>query len=144
MGNRVLNKVWHREKLLEYMSNPDNPVMSRTDLSIQVLGFSRASVLYTFFTPEEITKIEYEALELRRKRYAAKLMAVDMALFDRAITGDPQAIKLAYQRLEGWSEKQKSEITLDGPMLQLVLAFFPPEIADKLKTALIAKQKELT
>lgn len=144
MGDRVPNKVWHREKLLEYMSNPDNPVLDRKRLSIEVLGFSHASVIYTFFTPEELTKIEYEALELRRKRYAAKLMQVDIALFDRAITGDPQAIKLAYQRIEGWSEKQKQEITLDGPMLQLVLAFFPPEIADKLKTALIAKQKELT
>lgn len=139
-------KNMHRLTLMEYLSNPDNPPLNRTHLSTDVLGFSQASVLYQVFTPDELTEIEDEALEARRKRYASKLALVDDAVLRRAASDEGTAAdaKLAFQRFEGWSEKQKQEITFDGPMLQQIFAIFPPEIATKIKLALIAKHKELT
>ena len=137
------SKERHKAVLLEYLSNPDNKPVNRKGMSIDVLGFADGTVLYQVFSPEEIRDIEQEALELRRKCYATKLAKVDDGLLERAMTGDPAAAKLAFQRYEQWSEKQKQEITFDGPMLQQIFAIFPPEIATKIKLALIAKHKEL-
>ena len=137
-------KARHRAVLLEYLSNPDNTPLNRTGLSVDVLGFADSSVLYQVFTPEEIRNIEHEALELRRKCYATKLAQVDDGLLKKAITGDPTAAKLAFQRYENWTERQKQEISFDGPILQQIFAILPSELADKLKLALIAKHRELT
>lgn len=137
-------KARHKAKILEYLSNPDNKPLNRTGLSTNVLGFADCSVLYQVFTPEEIRDIEHEALELRRKCYAAKLAQVDDGLLKKAIAGDPTAAKLAFQRYEQWSEKTKQEVTFDGPILQQIFAILPPEVASKLKLALIAKHRELT
>jgi len=144
MSAEIPNKIKHRETLLEYMSNPDNPILNRSDLGVKVLGFSAPPVLYQHFTPAEITEMEYEALAMRRQRYASQLAKVDKGLLERAATGDPAAAKLVFQRYEGWTEKQRSEVTFDGPLLQQILAVFPPELADRVKTALITKYKELT
>jgi hypothetical protein len=145
MTKKIMAKEKHRTTLIEYLSNPDNPIIPRVELSVQVLGFSRGSVIYVHFTPDELSSIEAEALELRRKCYASKLAQVDSAVLDRAIKdGDPSAAKLAYQRFEGWSEKQIRELVFDGPMLAQMFAVLPPEIAEQVKAALIAKHKELT
>ena len=51
-------------------------------------------------------EIESEALELRRNRYIAALVAVDNGFLERAKTGDPAACKLVFQRFEGLTEKK--------------------------------------
>lgn len=142
-------KARHKAVLIEYLSNPDNTPLNRTGLSTDVLGFADSSVLYQVFTPDEIRDIEHEALELRRKCYASKLAQVDDAVFKRAVSEDGTAAdaKLAFQRYENWTERQKQEITLDGPVLQQIFAILPPELSAKLKVALIAmvtKRRELT
>ena len=136
----------HKATLLEYLSNPDNKFVNRKAMSIEVLGFADGTVLYQVFTPDEIRDIEHEALELRRKCYAAKLAKVDAAVLDRAISKEGTAAdaKLAFQRYENWTERQKQEITFDGPVLQQIFAILSPEQADKLKLALIAGHKKLT
>jgi len=136
----------HRLTLIKYLSNPDNKFVNRTYLSKDVLGFSQASVLYQVFTPDELTEIENEGLDARRKRYAAKLAKVDEAVLRRAASDDGTAAdaKLAFQRFEGWSEKQIKEFVIDGPFLALMFQIFPPEIAEQVKTALVMRQKELT
>jgi len=137
-------KERHKAVLLEYLSNPDNKPVNRKALSIDVLGFADGTVLYQVFSPEEIRDIEHEALELRRKCYASRLAKVDDGLLKKAMEGDPSAAKLAFQRYEQWSEKSIQEVKWDGPALQQVLAVFPPEFAEKVKLALIAKHRELT
>jgi hypothetical protein len=104
------SKEKHRTKLLEYMSNPDNDFPTREVMSLQVLGFKQRQQINKVFSVEELHEIEQEALENRRKKYASQLARVDKALMDRALDGDPQAIKLCYQRFEGWSEKQKHDV----------------------------------
>jgi len=139
-----LCKARHKAKIIEYLSNPDNEPATRSYLSVNVLGFSEPSIIYKVWSPEEISDIEDEALTLRRKCYASRLARVDDGLLKRAALGDPAAAKLAFQRYEKWSEKTKQEITWDGPMLKQVLGIFPPEFADRVKAALVEKQKELS
>jgi hypothetical protein len=111
----MTKKAWtskerHASNLLEYLSNPDNEFLSRREYAKQVLGYKRSHSIYGTFTPDELYDIEQQALENRRKKYASQLARVDKALMDRALDGDPQAIKLCYQRFEGWSEKQKHDV----------------------------------
>lgn len=138
-------KDLHKLTLIEYLSNPDNQFLRRTLLSTVALGFSAGCSIYHVFSPDELTEIEKEALEARRLRYTAKLAKVDDAVLKRAASPEGTAAdaKLAFQRYENWSEKQLKEITLNGPMLQAIFAFFPPEVAAKVKLALVAKFKEL-
>ena len=143
MADKLMAKDIHRQTIIEYLSNPDNPPMNRTHLSTRLLGFASQSVIYCHFTPDELTEIEFEALELRRKCYAVKLAMVDDGLFKEAAKGGAAEAKLVYERFEGWNPKQIKEIIFDGPMLQQMFAVLPPEIADKVKLALVAKQKEL-
>ena len=100
----------HKEKILSYLSDPDNEFPTREFLAKKVCGIHRRT-LYRAFTPDELRDIEKEALELRRTKYAAELSAADMALIKEAKTGDVSAIKLMYQKFEGWSEKQVREHT---------------------------------
>jgi hypothetical protein len=100
-----------RQKILEYASNPENPILNRTALATQICGYKCVQNLYSIFTVDELCEIDLEALTMRRKRYAASFARIDEALRKKAEEGDPTAIKLAYQRLEGWSEKQQIEQT---------------------------------
>ena len=146
MARQNKSKETHRLTLIEYLSNPDNEFHNRTHLSTVVLGFTQGSVIYQVFTPNELTEIEDEALTARRKRYTAKLAKIDDAVLRRAASrlGTAADAKLAFQRYEQWSEKSIQEHKLDGPMLQAIFNYFPPEVAAKLKMALIAKHRELT
>jgi len=101
-------KEAHRLKLIEYLGNPENEFCNRTMMA-EICGIG-VPTFYSHFRPFEIDEIESEALILRRKKYAPELARIDKALIDRAIEGDSKAIKLSYQRFEGWQEGQKIEI----------------------------------
>lgn len=107
----MASKVKQRDKLLEYLSNPDNEILNREELSLKVLGYAHGSTIHKAFTPEELTQIETEALAMRRTRYAGPLAAADKGLLKRAKDGDPAAVKLCYQRFEDWSERKDLNVT---------------------------------
>ena len=98
----------HRRNLVQYLGDPENEWPSRTKYK-DILGISEPN-LYHHFPPVALTEIEAEAQELRRASLAHKFSLIDNALISKAMTGDVQAIKLAYQRLEGWSERSTQEI----------------------------------
>jgi hypothetical protein len=100
---KITAKMRHHERLLEYLGNPENEIPNRTEYC-DILNIAR-STLYDTFTGHELDIIESEALVLRRQRIARAAMEIDKALQNKAKSGDPAAIKLFYQRLEGWSEK---------------------------------------
>lgn len=104
-------KERHKIKLLEYLANPNNKAVHRVTLAKKVLGYSKAVSMYRIFTPTELSEIENEAKELRRKRYAVKLMQIDDAMMAQALEGNERAAKLCYQRFEDWGEKKHSEFT---------------------------------
>ena len=108
-------KERYRLKIMEYLSEPMNQMPSRTELA-SIMGISKV-MLYNHFKGDELTEIETEALKERRKKYAPHLARVDLGIMERAAEGDPQAAKLAYQRFEGWTEKQRLDhSSSDGSM----------------------------
>ena len=102
-------KERHRQKLIEYIGDPDNDFPTRNAMAVTVCGVARKT-LYATFTPEEFTEIEKKGLILRRSKYSRQLSAADKALMKKAEEGDVAAIKLMYQRFEVWSEKHTSEL----------------------------------
>jgi len=104
-------KERHRFKLIDYLSNLENEWPGRSSFGPIILGITDRA-LRKHFSPYELNDIEYEALELRRKQYSRLFVKADKALAEQIEKGDTQAIKLMYQRFEGWSEKQRHELTL--------------------------------
>ena len=103
----------NRDKLLQYLGNPENDWPDRTSMALKVLGYKSTASLYKMFTLAELQDIEREGLDIRRGKYSNLLARVDKSLIEAAIAGDPRAAKLVYQRFENWSEKQNVE--LSGP-----------------------------
>ena len=106
-------KTLLRQKIFEYLSNPDNPPVSRTQLAEGVLGYRNSQQLYGVFSVDELAEIDREAVEVRRKRYASVLSRIDQALIEQISKGDTAAIKLFYQRFEGWRERQDLNVSGD-------------------------------
>ena len=102
-------KERHRQKLIEYIGNPDNDFPTRNAMAVTVCGVARKT-LYATFTPDELCGIEKEGLILRRTKYAPSLSAADKALMKKANEGDVAAIKLMYQKFEDWSERHTNEL----------------------------------
>lgn len=122
-------KERHKKTILEYLANPNNEMPRREDLA-SVCGLKRGS-LYFHFSPEELSEFEAQGLEMRRRKYAPRLSKVDIAILDRAASGDPQAAKLAYQRFEGWSEKQQVDHSnSDGSMRPTIIEVVPGDKSD--------------
>lgn len=120
-------KERHRETLIRWIGDPSNPFPTRKAMALEVIGFKDLSSLYCTFTTDEMAEIEREALALRRKRYSAALAAADLGVLKRAAKGDARAAKLAYQRFEGWSEKQTVEANVTGgAALGVTLNFVTP------------------
>jgi len=124
-------KEKHKRKILEYLANPDNEIPHRERLAY-ICGIKR-NTLYLHFTPNELTELETEGLEMRRKKYAPKLSKVDNAILEKAASGDPHAAKLVYQRFEGWSEKQQVDANISGEMTVIGKGY--PDVSTDKKTS---------
>jgi len=57
-----------------------------------------------------LAKAETDALDIIRKQYSHFAKKIDRKLIETALSGDHNAIKLFYQRLENWSPGQKVEV----------------------------------
>lgn len=76
-------KKRHRAKLLRYLGDPEKTFPPRIAYC-KVLCISSAA-LYSHFSADELTEIENEALERRKKRTARQRANVLNALYERAI-----------------------------------------------------------
>lgn len=103
------SKPVRRQQIIEYLGNPSNEWLCRADIARIALGYKNPAALYFMFSTDELSEIEAEALEIRRKKYAPEIAEVDKALLKEAKAGDVKAAKLIYQRFEGWSEKKSIE-----------------------------------
>ena len=110
-----------RQQILEYCGNPANPFPNRLEIATVVCGYKDNSGLYRLFTAVELSGIEREALEIRRAKYAPQIAKVDQALLEKAVQGDVQACRLVYERLEGWSPRQKTEHSVSEDSLSRLL-----------------------
>lgn len=96
-------KLQHRMRLLDYLSNPENEWPRRSQYC-DCIRISN-SALHQFFTPDELLKVDAEALAIRRGQYHKVSAKVDKALEEAATEGTAADRKLYYQVKEGWSEK---------------------------------------
>jgi hypothetical protein len=132
-------KEQRRVTILNYLMNPDNEWPTRQEISTVLLGCKQPNQIYKTFSIDELREIELEALKLRRNRYTKKLSAVDQALFTKAIEGDVSAIRLCYQRFEGWSEKVQNVLT--GPGGSAIKITNCPPDTDSIESWLEAKAR---
>lgn len=130
----VTLKDRYRQKLIEYIGNPDNEFPKRCEMSLLALGLRDDSGVYRHFSPDELAHIEAEGLEIRRSKYASALARVDTGLLKRAAEGDPAAAKLVYQRFEAWNEKLTVSVAEIDKLIERELA----RIASTGETACIA------
>jgi hypothetical protein len=135
-----------RTKYLEYLSDPENSVVEKGKVLTRgqiakVLGTTRQT-LYRHFTAAEMDELDADALAERRRRCARQSTAVDYALFQRATNGDPQAIKLFYERIEGWTPSQKIQVepSLDEIRQMAIEKGFDP---DKYINLYLSKKAEM-
>ena len=112
---RQQNIRLYRLRIVEYLANPDNEVVRRSEYCPVILRKKTKHQIYQYFKPHELAEIEAEAMEVRRQRYAADIMRVDQGLLKRAAEGDPAAAKLCFQRYEGWepTERKRIDITAE-------------------------------
>lgn len=112
------------------MSNIENDFPSRGQFP--AICQITKQTLYKHFTPRELSEIEKEGLDLRRKQCAGISAKVDRGLVASAMAGDAAACKLYYQRIEGWSEKHQLEQSGPGgkPIEnRMIIEFVTPDHA---------------
>lgn len=118
-----------KDKIIAYLSDPDNEWINRTEYSTQILDYSHGPRVYDLFSPQEMGEIEREALDVRRQHYARAIAHADVGLLKRAAEGDPQACKLVFQRYEGWEPSEKKKIDVTGEIRAQVVRELLDEIA---------------
>ena len=88
-------------KLLEYIGNPNNPILKRTEMSTKVLGYKSKNQLNCLYTAKELAEIEQEAFQLRMECSATVLLEVYDSLRKEAKKGNVQACKELLDRYQG-------------------------------------------
>jgi len=112
-----------RLKLIEYIGDPKNPFPNRTQMR-EIVGMASSSGFYNHFSPADLSEIEREGLELRRRAYSRTLAKVDKSLLKKAAKdGDVGAAKLAYQRFEDWKEGQVREFQTGKEGIHITVKF---------------------
>lgn len=95
----------HRATLIEYLSNPENDFPLRQDY-IKIIGVSHTKTLYSHFKSEDLTEIEHEAMEIRKKRCSRQRSIVLEALYNKA-KGYTKKIKKPVKNEDGsWGERE--------------------------------------
>jgi len=125
---KYTSKEVNRQKLLDYLGDPNNDFPNRKVMNDVVLGYDKsAQYIYKIFNVQELCEIEKEGLALRRTKYSPGIAKVDRALILKALEGDTAAIKLCYQRFEDWGET--SRITgKDGKELAWTTEIIDPKL----------------
>lgn len=111
-------------RIIEHLSDPSNGFPPWKQLCTEVFHYKSSRYFYKLFTIEERSQIIQTALEERRRKSAPLSAAVDHALFKKALAGDTAAIKLWYQKMEGWSEKKLRDGPDEDSLQKIALQMF--------------------
>ena len=128
-------KEKHRQRLLTYLSDWENPFPNKNEMAA-IVGLKQRT-LYFHFTPAELNEILSEGLELRKKHSAIPRAEVYKAMRLAASDGVVPAQKEFLDRTEG-KVIDKIQHGLDSAMLQVLLAGMGPDRAEAVKKELIA------
>lgn len=102
----------NKSKILEYLSDPENDFLTRSEISITVLGYKQIRSIYKQFSPVELSEIEAQAFEERKRKSVRRRCKVYDSLYNEAIGGNVQAAKEFLDRTEG-KVKEKPESSED-------------------------------
>lgn len=94
-------KEINKNKLLEYLGNPENEWLPRSALALTVLGYKNHVSLYRLFTTAELREIEDEAWESRKSKTHRQRANLYRALYEAGLAGDVAAIREFLNRTEG-------------------------------------------
>lgn len=112
-ATRTNLKRRYRAMLMQFIRDGNSKTMSLVQAAEKVLGWDRRE-LPKWFTSNELDQLKWEALAAKRQKYAPFMRDVDKALLKRAMGGSVSAIKLSYQRFEGWIPETKTLV--DGSL----------------------------
>ena len=91
----------NKSKILEYLSDPENEFLTRSEISVTVLGYKQVRTIYKQFSPIELSEIEAQAFEERKRRSVRRRSKIYEALYNEAVDGNVQAAKEYLDRTEG-------------------------------------------
>jgi hypothetical protein len=129
-------KAVYRDMILQfYVESADPKALTKpmTYLSKNVIRSVDHNRVTKFFTAKELAEIQKEALKLRRERFAPKLAQIDEALLKSALKGSEKAIRLAYERFEGWSAKNLQPFSGDIGTVVIIERSDNPSAGDNSK-----------
>lgn len=115
-----------RQQIVEYLSNTENAMVSRTVLAKKVLKYSELATLYKIFPAIELDTIYDEALANRRRQYTHHFSAIDEKVLSMAEEGNINAATLIYKKFESLDNK-KVEHSFDPSILKHILDALPDE-----------------
>lgn len=132
-------KEFHKVKLLEFLSNPENDFPFRNKYG-GILGISQ-TVLYRHFSPDDLQVIEYTAVETRKKAFSKDRVDIYRALINYAKSGNAQAVQAAKEFLDRTEGKvtEKIEHGIDKVTFEKIISALPPEFAEGVIKAMTAK-----
>jgi hypothetical protein len=105
-------KERHRQRMLDYIVDWNNPFPSKTDLA-NVCNI-KLETLYHHFNALELNTILDEGLELRKKHSAIPRGQVYKAMLDNAVTGNPTSQREFLDRTEGKvTEKREDTVKIE-------------------------------
>ena len=131
-------KEKHRQRLLTYLSNWDNPFPNRIEMAA-ILGI-KVETLHFHFTPAEMNEILNDGLELRKKNSAIPRSEIYESMKQAGKDGVVPAQKEFLDRTEG-KVIDKVQHGLDAGALNILLAGMmatDPKHAELVKKELIA------
>jgi len=106
------NTIDYNSILEEYYNNIKNGVLTTIELFLASTGLSESQIHY-FLHGYLKNKPEFweTVLNLTRSHYHSNSIQIDEALKKKCLEGDPRAIKLYYERIEGWISQISSPVT---------------------------------
>jgi hypothetical protein len=112
-----LPKKIEKELFIQWLAQPEKARNPRTSKEFSKM-FDVSEQTLSKWTHD--TEVLSEVIARRKRDFIKRGSNVLEALYKRAITGDPVAIKLYYQYSEDWGEKIKQEHKAEGGLANLL------------------------
>lgn len=107
-------KERNRAKLIIFLSNFEGAWPTRQDYSQTILGYKTDTQIYRTLSPQEITDIEAEAVEIIKAQSSRQRKELYQSLFEEGKAGNITAIKEFLDRTEGKVKEVKEHTGKDG------------------------------
>jgi hypothetical protein len=111
--------VRNKAKILAFLTDFDNDWPKRSEYSLKILGYKSVNQIYRTLSPQDITAIEAEALEIIKANSTPQRKELYKSLFKEGKAGNVTAIKEFLDRTEGKVKEVKEITGKDGGKIQV-------------------------